>query len=764
MLTRGGLRTVRCALVALVCLLAVGVAATGGAAASSVDGTDWQKGATAGAQISTTGLAGAANNSTAQSGYAGRDESSAATAEPIRERVTVDRTPAEPGAVTVTYEVTAPARVVSVQPVISGIEAAYAVESASGFRYDDGAGQWTLDSARGTETSGTITYTVAANATAFGGYETVETAEWAFLDSRQFPGGVYYRYFGSAPDVVSSYETVGPGYGANGFVFLGSHGTVRQAGDDQTITVVAPDAANARLSASATADLLANVSGRFEIGDRDPTVTAFLAPDPIRSGGRGGGSAFWVGAGTYRSTVTTLHEYVHTRQGWTDADVYPGTLASDVEWFTEASADYYGGYLAWRAGGLSDESFQEYLSTETASYSDAVLQDPDTDSSERKNYYKGRRVLAALDIAIRNHTDGNETLETVLRRFNSLAVESPGYADLRREVVAATNESTGRWLDRYVRTTAAPEIPSDIASAYAVDPDPVAVRNLSVAPTAVEGNGTVTHDLAVTLDGVSGDGAAETVTVSVGSNASVTDIEGLTVTDASGAEVPVTSGPTVLNASDGRTGGVRFSVSPRRDGTLSIDAVVAVTYPSVDERTAAELVVEVTDSARGSDRSNATLTVEPATPESLVVSLSPETVAANASTNVTVSVTTASGAPVVGATVSIPGLPSVDQVQTNETGIAAIEVDADTAEYAVAVSADGYVGANGTLTAANASAGPDVTGVSSELAAAVAGEDGSISADDIRAAVRGYFRSESVGGVPIAALDVRAIVRHYFRT
>jgi len=88
--------------------------------------------------------------------------------------------------------------------------------------------------------------------------------------------------------------------------------------------------------------------------------------------------------------------------------------------------------------------------------------------SKNKNYFKGPRVLSALDIRIRQHTDGNQTLADVPRHVNTLqdGPENFGYDDFRGKVVNLTNQSTGSWLDTYVQTASVPSIPTDIASAY----------------------------------------------------------------------------------------------------------------------------------------------------------------------------------------------------------------------------------------------------------------------------------------------------------
>jgi hypothetical protein len=65
------------------------------------------------------------------------------------------------------------------------------------------------------------------------------------------------------------------------------------------------------------------------------------------------------------------------------------------------------------------------------------------------------------------------------------------------------------------------------------------------------------------------------------------------------------------------------------------------------------------------------------------------------------------------------------------------------------------------VTAGGGGTGPDVPGVSDELAAAVAGSDGTIERQDILDMVQGYLTTGSVDGVSITRSDVLALVQYY---
>jgi hypothetical protein len=400
----------------------------------------------------------------------------------------VDRTPGTLGEVEVTYNVTIPENVVDFYAYLNNsFTVPFSVTGTDGFSYDANNGRWAASSPQGTATTASITYTIEANTTSsFGGFNTVETTDWALVWSAQLGVRVSWRYFDPAPEYEGTASVDGPGYAApdRPRAFLGPVSTSQQSAAGQTVTVVTPDAATPSRPAGTVLDELAASADSLQVGDRDPQVTAFVAPDPIRGGGRGGGGTFWVQENSL-STIH-LHEYIHTRQAWVDTDL-PADEDSTIEWLTEGSADYYQGFLAWNVTGtFDDQQFYNYVST--SADANKVLQDDDSQSTEDKNYNKGRRVIAALDIRLRQHTGGTATFQTVFEHLNTQDGEF-SYSDLRSKVVDLTNESTGSWLDTHVQTTAAPSIPRDIAAAY--DPASASLSNLTVA--GASGSATITE-------------------------------------------------------------------------------------------------------------------------------------------------------------------------------------------------------------------------------------------------------------------------------
>jgi hypothetical protein len=528
----------------------------------------------------------------------------------IQGELLVNRTPSTIGTVEVTYEVTIPDDVVDFYAYLNGsLSQSFSVTGTSGFSYSSSKGRWEASSPQGSTTTASLTYSVDANSTSsFGGYNSVETNDWALVGFGQLSVSQSWRYFNSPPTYEETTTVDGPGYGGGGRAFLGPVSTSTRSVTGQTVTLVVPDAANPVRSQSNLADDLANVSEFLQVGDRDDRTTAIVAPDPIRGGGRGGGSAFWVQENSTRTVH--LHEYIHTRQAWLDGDL-PASTDSTVEFLTEASADYYQGYLAWDVLGIFDDSeFYNYASTTVKE--NAVLQDSDSDAAERKNYNKGRRVLTALDIRIRQNTDGNRTLAAV---FESLNAEngSFSYSDLRNESIALTNQSTGSWLDTYVTTSAVPSIPQDIEAAYYPGDGPPTVESVALVD-ASDGDGLVNGSDSIEItatvtdaDGIgsvtadaTGFGAGSVTLTDSGPNSSSADDQ-YSATAAVDAAAPEGAQSVSVDATDIDGNGGSQAVA---SGSLTVDT----TPPSVSDVT----VVDDTDAngiVNGSDSVEITATV-----------------------------------------------------------------------------------------------------------------------------------------------------------
>ncbi|MFB6303831.1 MAG: hypothetical protein ABEH47_01590 [Haloferacaceae archaeon] len=294
---------------------------------------------------------------------------------------------------------------------------------------------------------------------------------WAFVVRPDVT--VSYRYSGDEPDVVTTLAAGGEGYAAGPTAYLGPHRTTSTtAGDERTTFVVSGAVGSVALQRARA--FLRLAPGRFDLGIRQPSTTAFVIParDQTETGARVAGAAvetsFWVepDALAFESTDTAFtHEYVHTRLG----------VMGDgsTRWLTEATAEYFGHAFALNAGAGSYEGFRSDLAADryAPSRNAVTLSKPGTWRGTLADYDKGALVLAALDAEIRRRTDGRYTLADVFAR-------NPGpYADhaaFRAAVVRTTGvRSLGDWIDRYVTTDALPPLPEDPSYfVYGPDLDP----------------------------------------------------------------------------------------------------------------------------------------------------------------------------------------------------------------------------------------------------------------------------------------------------
>jgi hypothetical protein len=539
--------------VLVVCLLTAGLGVSSAAAAGTdrigPDRTDpVVDGPGTGSGVPATGPTASNGSATRWDGTDGPTTAAAGGDGEIRVTYRVSRTPADPETVRVNYTAVVPANVNELRANLRGL-APHTVVSTDRIQYDPGTEIATATSEFGTETTVGLTYTVESNVSSGFGLDTVETSDWAFVTGEQLLAAHDWVELRDSPATFTDSHVVdGEGYAVDGFAFLGPVTTEQRTAGDQSFRLVVPEAADPAVEPGTVLDGLADASGMLQVGDSDPEVTAFVAPAPIRSGGRATGAVFWASEDTTLAADSTwFHEYVHTRQAWTDQD-FELRARNDVEWLTEASADYYGGYVAWQTGRTDAASFREYVATDR--YAGAVLQDADRDAKELKNYFKGRRVLAALDIRLHQHTGGDQTLLDVVRQINALPGENLTYADFRGEVVAATNESTGAWLDRHVGSSDVPAIPTDIRAAYDTGLDSGSTLAVSLSPSSVTAGERT--DVTVTVTDGSGTPVGGATIESTGLGVSTT-------TDAAGeATLSVDAGSpaeyTVSVAADGYTG------------------------------------------------------------------------------------------------------------------------------------------------------------------------------------------------------------------
>ena len=288
--------------------------------------------------------------------------------------------------------------------------------------------------------------------------------------------GVSYRYRANSPPGVRTTRSVdGEGYAGDSYVYVGPHDLYEETAAGVQWTVVTGAGATPKSDSEALVDL-------FEQGERltrarveYDAVAVFVMPAMENQGWLSGqASQSEIYLEDTAATIGTIdntpaHEYFHVRLG--------NFGDGEMQWLTEASAEYYGELLSLNAG-LG--TYEEFIATvRTDDHRDAVLADQDTDDRNRAEYEKGAHVLAALDAEIRRQTGGEDTLESVVvgsdRNLST-------YSGFKAAVIDVTgNESMGTWVDRYVRTEAIPPVP-DSKQYYTLD-NQTAADFLTPTPT-----------------------------------------------------------------------------------------------------------------------------------------------------------------------------------------------------------------------------------------------------------------------------------------
>lgn len=401
---------------------------------------------------------------------------------------TFERLPDSPGDVRVTAEADAPRSVSAV--TLRPPEDASVVNADGYQRTDDG---WIWERSAAPETA-TLAYVVTVDRTEDGTLEATSTGEWALFNWRNADTRWSYSRATDAPEpaVVERGEAAGEGVVGPGYAYLGPYETETRAVDGETIRLVVPETADMAASPVAVVDALARASDSLRVGARNDRLTVFVAPEPIEAAGRlsragvDGRRDMSVGADRRLDTADNawFHEYVHSRQSY---EAGPG-----MAWFEEATAEYYGAWLAYDGGHVSAATFYDYVRTDREG--DAVLRE--SADGDPATYFKGMRVLAALDAELRDATGGSQTLQSVFRAMN--AHTGPvGYETFATLVRDAAGEDRDEWLATYVGTEASPSVPDYLdgrtptatstltGGRQATEPTPLAGVVLFVAGVAV---------------------------------------------------------------------------------------------------------------------------------------------------------------------------------------------------------------------------------------------------------------------------------------
>jgi len=514
-------------------------------------------------------------------------ERSEATAEgDLHQRIKFDLTPRERGSVrvSVTYD---PGPDVS-RFIIGGFPTSD-VERIDGFEVEGRDNGWAYEW-DGTTDDPTVTYVVGNSTRPGWGQDAVDVGEWALVKPR-IPATAF-RSLSSSSWVYSyrdgndriTMETSGStDYHLGGrYLFIGDHELQRRSSNGLTVEAVVPAAADLGTPVSESLQWVFRGSG-LDVGGRDDTVTVFYAPVPLAQQGLSDGdAAFWVGASLTGSVFT--HEYVHTRQDYTPA--------SSMEWFDEASADYYE-YRVWMESDRG--SFTGFRAVMNRSVDGVVLTDPATyDAYNVGDYVEGRRLLVALDYRIREATDGRRTLDDVFRRVNDREEDltHEAFGDIVSDVAG---EDLRPWLDRYAATDRSPPVPDD---PYAFAADDADTDGDGLTTTAERTHGTDPFAADSDRDGL--DDGRE-VDLGIDPTAADTDDDGLTDDD----EVSNGTDPTVADTDgDGIDDATELDrdtdpTDPESPATTTTDAADETTTSDdgPDETTSEDAGDEATDAS-----------------------------------------------------------------------------------------------------------------------------------------------------------------------
>lgn len=244
--------------------------------------------------------------------------------------------------------------------------------------------------------------------------------------------------------------TAGPGYVGNTTMVLGAHDVYRRQAGGQRIDLVVPGNQSLRYGPRPTVGALVAVSRSLEVGARDERVHAFATPR-IRIGAsqlQADGFALdgdTILLDTDAELAAWVHEYVHTRQAFSNAE--------SLRWLTEASGRYYEWLLAAESGYAGWGGLRGVFNL--AASDESTLAEPETWEAE-SDYAKGALVLAAIDRDIRAATDGEHTLEDALRRINGNG-SSPRLETFIKAVREVGGSDAAMTAKTYVTTGAVPE-------------------------------------------------------------------------------------------------------------------------------------------------------------------------------------------------------------------------------------------------------------------------------------------------------------------
>lgn len=414
----------------------------------------------------------------------------------IDETYTLDRTPSTKGSVQYTYHMDPSDNLLNYTVYLP--DGQTVISSTNFTKLDDGGWYWNDSTA-----DGTLVVQADANRTGPAGQDHVDVGEWAFVDWQSYHTSRYYYWYsgGEQPTLQRTFQFERNGILSSeyGYAYFGNYTQTNYQGLVE-FRFVDPDSATQASNKVQVMSRLDTIARRFDVGELESPIYIFGPSDPVREGGQASEDEMWANnesklTDSYDGSVW-YEEYVHNRQAFADSN---GVFETNMYWIIEGTGVYFRNYFAYRFGDITDDRLHE----DVYAYTDqsAVLTSIRYDNNDPA-YSKGAHVAMALDLKIRNVTNGQTTLEDVIRRLNTRAETSGddpiNFSEFKTLTEDEVGTSLDSWLEDYVNSSALPTIPTDPAGAWIVDSGaPVAEAGADVT---VEEGATVTLDAHASRD------------------------------------------------------------------------------------------------------------------------------------------------------------------------------------------------------------------------------------------------------------------------
>jgi len=277
----------------------------------------------------------------------------------------------------------------------------------------------------------------------------VDVGEWAIVSQPQTSHRWGWRQ-GTERVGFDSEMTASQGATSDVIAYLGPYEQRTHTAHGQRFRLIVPEEASLAERPRTLFDSLSDASDQLRVGERDDEVFMIAAPtgSGVEWGVRGlqtGPADMWVRDIERLDDPDNvwLHEYVHTRQGY--------TAERDAWWFTEGGATYYAALLSYEQDRISFSQFSNRLARGERSYSGSILTRPNTWRSNA-DYHVGALTTGELDRQIRLASDRERSFQDVFRKMNAKDGTVSG-SDVQRYLREAGGSSVANAGERYTTTT-----------------------------------------------------------------------------------------------------------------------------------------------------------------------------------------------------------------------------------------------------------------------------------------------------------------------